>query len=173
ALIEAVQDAGYDAVLLTGDGDQRRAAEAADEARLGRLLRHVLAAAVLSIPLTLPMFGVMLPGWLALILATPVQFVLGARFYVAAWKAVRAGTGNMDLLVALGTTAAYAYSVVLVATGAGHHTYFEAGAVVITLVLLGRWLEARARRATGSAIRALLALRPETARVERADGAEV
>jgi Cu+-exporting ATPase len=168
-LIEAVRDAGYDAELLTGDADQQRAAEAADQARLRRQLWQVVAAVVLSAPLMLPMFGVPLPGWLSLLLATPVQFVFGARFYVAAWKALRAGTGNMDLLVSLGTSAAYGYSAILVATG-GAHTYFDAAAVVITLVLLGRWLEARARRATGSAIRALLALRPDTARVERADG---
>jgi len=113
------------------------------------------------------MAGVMLPGWLALLFATPVQVVIGGRFYVAAWKALRAGTGNMDLLVALGTSAAYLYSVVLVLRGTGSHTYFEAAAVVITLVLLGKWLEHRAKRSTGAAIRALTALRPEVARVER------
>ena len=160
-----MQDAGYDAELLTGDADQQRAAEAAEAARLRWQFVQVVAAAVLSVPLLLPMLGVTLPGWLALLLATPVQFVLGARFYVAAWKAVRAGAGNMDLLVSLGTSAAYAFSVAQVATGAPG-SYFDAAAVVITLVLFGRWLEARARRATGSAIRALLALRPETARIE-------
>ncbi len=170
ALIEAVRDAGYDATLLTGDAAQQRAAEQADAARLLRLLLQVLAAAALSLPLLLPMAGIPLPGWLALLLATPVQFVIGARFYIAAWKALRAGTGNMDLLVSLGTSAAYFYSLFLVATGSGQHTYFEASAVVVTLVLFGRWLEARTRHATGDAIRALLALRPETARVEREDG---
>ncbi len=169
SLIEAVRDAGYDAELLTGDADQQRAAESADQAQLHRQLWQLVAAAILSVPLTLPMFGVPLPGWLALLLATPVQFVFGARFYVAAWKAVRAGTGNMDLLVALGTSAAYCYSAVLVGFGRAD-TYFDAAAVVITLVLLGRWLEARARRAAGSAIRALLVLRPDTARIERPDG---
>ena len=99
-----------------------------------------------------------------------MQFVIGAGFYVAAWKALRAGTGNMDLLVALGTSAAYFYSLFLVVAGTGQPTWFEAAAVVITLVLFGRWLEARTRRATGDAIRALLALRPETARVERGGG---
>ena len=172
ALIEAVQDAGYDATLLSGDAAQQRAAEQADAARLRRLLLQVLAAAALSLPLLLPMAGTPLPGWLALLLATPVQFGIGARFYVAAWKALRARTGSMDLLVSLGTSAAYFYSLFLVASGSGQHTYFEAAAVVITLVLFGRWLEARTRRATGDAIRALLALRPETARVERA-GAEI
>jgi Cu+-exporting ATPase len=166
-LIEAVQDAGYEATLRTGDAARAGQRLAEEAARLRRLLRDTVAAAVLTAPLALTMAGLPLPGWLALLLATPVQFVVGARFYRAGWAALRAGTGNMDLLVALGTTAAYGYSVALVAAGAHGHTYFEAAAVVITLVLFGRWLEARARRATGSAIRALMALRPETARVER------
>ena len=172
ALIEAVRDAGYDATLLTGDAAQTRAAEQIEAARVRRLLWHLLIAAVLTVPLSLSMVGIMIPAWLALLLATPVQLGIGARFYVAGWKAVRVGTGNMDLLVALGTSAAFAYSVFLVASGSHQPTYFEAAAVVITLVLLGRWLELRARRATGDAIRALLALRPETARVER-DGVEI
>jgi len=139
----------------------------------------VALAAVLSAPLLLPMLGMlldrhwMLPGALQLALATPVQFLLGARFYRAAWKALQARTGNMDLLVALGTSAAYGLSVWQLLQGRGAHTlYFEAAAVVITLVLLGKWLEARAKRQTTEAIRALQALRPETARVRR-DGAEV
>ena len=170
ALIEAVREAGYEATLLTGNADREQARETAEAARLRRLLWQVVVAAALSAPLLLSMAGLALPGWLAMLLATPVQFWIGARFYRAGWKALRAGTGNMDLLVALGTSAAYAYSVFLVATGAGQHTYFEAAAVVITLVLFGRWLEARAKRSTGSAIRALMALRPETARVERNGG---
>ncbi|HEU4923472.1 MAG TPA: copper-translocating P-type ATPase, partial [Burkholderiales bacterium] len=114
------------------------------------------------------------PGWLQLALATPVQFWLGARFYRAGWKALRARTGNMDLLVALGTSAAYGLSVYMLWRHWGHepHLYFEAGAAVITLVLLGKWLEARAKRQTTEAIRALQSLRPETARVVR-DGKEV
>ncbi len=136
----------------------------------------VAAGAVLTIPLVAPMllalFGIdwMLPGWVQLALATPVQFWLGARFYVAGAKAVRAGTGNMDLLVALGTSAAYGLSIYLLFTHAGHgmpHLYFEASAAVITLVLLGKWLEGRAKRQTTEAIRALNALRPATARVRR------
>ncbi|HEY2927314.1 copper-translocating P-type ATPase, partial [Piscinibacter sp.] len=111
-----------------------------------------------------------LNGWLQLALATPVQFWLGARFYRAGWKALKAGTGNMDLLVALGTSAGYGLSAyLLLAQAAQHapHLYFEASAVVITLVLLGKWLETRAKRQTTEAIRALNALRPETARVRR------
>ncbi len=172
ALIGAVQDAGYDAGLLTGDAERERNLEAAEARRVRRDLIRVAAAAALTAPLLLPMVGIGLPGWLALAFASPVQLVIGARFYAAAWRALRAGTGNMDLLVALGTSAAYFYSLWLVARGAGGHTYFEAAAVVITLVLFGRWLEARARRSTGSAIRALMSLRPEKARVER-EGAEI
>jgi cation transport ATPase len=115
------------------------------------------------LPLVLPMllqpFGVhwMLPAWVQFALATPVQFIFGARFYVAAWKAVRAGAGNMDLLVALGTSAGYGLSLYEWATAAGRmpHLYFEASAVVIALVLLGKYLESRAKRQTASAIRAL------------------
>ena len=112
-----------------------------------------------------------LPGAVQLALATPVQFWLGARFYRSAWKAILARAGNMDLLVALGTSAAYGLSVYQLLVHGGHgmaHLYFEASAVVITLVLLGKWLETRAKRQTTAAIRALNALRPETARVRRA-----
>ena len=136
----------------------------------------VAVAAALSIPLVIPMiallFGVewMLPGWLQLALATPVQFWLGARFYRSGWNAVKARAGNMDLLVALGTSAAYGLSLYQLLVHGGHgmaHLYFEASAVVITLVLLGKLLETRAKRQTTEAIRALNALRPETARVRR------
>ena len=141
----------------------------------------VALAAVLTLPLLAPMllqpFGVdrALGPWVQLALATPVQFGLGARFYRAGWNAVRAGAGNMDLLVALGTSAAYGLSVYLLLLHRGHgtpHLYFEASAAVITLVMLGKWLEGRAKRQTTEAIRALNALRPTTARVRRG-GVEV
>ncbi|WP_409422969.1 heavy metal translocating P-type ATPase [Pseudaeromonas sp. ZJS20] len=128
----------------------------------------VALAALLSLPLALPMLVSLLGGhWqappmLQWLLATPVQFWLGARFYRAGWRALRAGSGNMDLLVAMGTSAAYGLSVYLLWQGE-RHLYFEASAVVITLVLLGKHLEARAKRQTTSAIRALQALRPEQA----------
>ncbi len=119
-------------------------------------------------PMLLTPLGVhwMLPAWVQFALATPVQFLLGARFYVAAWKAVRAGAGNMDLLVAIGTSAGYGLSVyqwLSAAPGTTPHLYFEASAVVIALVLLGKYLESRAKRQTASAIRALEALRPDRA----------
>lgn len=141
----------------------------------------VAVSAVLTLPLVAPMlvqlFGVdwMLGGWTQLALATPVQFWLGWRFYRAGWKALRARAGNMDLLVSLGTSAAYGLSVYLLLQGGGghaHYLYFEASAAVITLVLLGKWLEARAKRQTADAIRALNALRPSIAQV-LVDGHEI
>jgi Cu+-exporting ATPase len=133
---------------------------------------------VLSLPLVIPMAGDlagrhwMLPAWLQFLLATPVQFILGARFYQAGWHALKAGTGNMDLLVAIGTSAGWALSVWLWLAQGESHLYFEASAVVITLVLLGKWLEARAKRQTTTAIRALQALRPEIAHVLLRAGGE-
>jgi Cu+-exporting ATPase len=170
ALKAAIEKAGYTA----SDVADRPAAPAS---RLPEWWPVALGA-VLTVPLMLPMllelFGIhwMVDGWVQLALATPVQFWLGARFYRAGWRAVRAGTGNMDLLVALGTSAAYGLSVYLLFRHAGHgmqHLYFEASAAVITLVLLGKWLETRAKRQTADAIRALNALRPTTARVRRGD----
>jgi len=134
---------------------------------------------LLTTPLVLPMLAElwgqhwMLPAWLQFALATPVQFVLGARFYKAGWHALKAFTGNMDLLVALGTTAGWALSVWLWLTAhVGHapHLYFEGSAVVITLVMLGKWLETRAKRQTTEAIRALHALRPDKAHWLGEDG---
>lgn len=139
----------------------------------------VASGLLLSVPLVVPMLGEllgrhwMLPVWLQFLLATPVQFVLGARFYRAAWHALRAGAGNMDLLVAIGTSAAYGLSLWLWLARGSSQLYFEASAVVITLVLLGKWLEARAKRQTTAAIRALQALRPDTAHVLQASGEEL
>jgi Cu+-exporting ATPase len=163
-LIAAVRQADYDAQLLTGDR-RDKVIVLADQRRLRRERWRIIAAAALSAPLLLPMFGMMLPGWVQFLLATPVQFIIGWRFYVGAWKALRARTGNMDLLVSLGTSAAYFYSVYLMFAGPpGTHLYFEAAAVVITLIMVGRWLEVRAKRSTTAAIRALMSLRPERAR---------
>ena len=115
----------------------------------------------------------MWPAWVQFALATPVQFVLGARFHAGAWRALRAGGANMDVLVALGTTAAFGLSLYQwrAAGAMSGDLYFEAAAVVITLVLLGKRLEARAKRQTTQALRALQALQPEVARVRRAQAA--
>ncbi len=166
ALIQAVEAAGYKASA----GQQRPEEDA--ERRLQRERWAVIAGLLLAAPLVLPMFGElfgqhwMLPAWIQFLLATPVQFVLGARFYVAGWKAVRAGAGNMDLLVAIGTSAGYGLSLYqwwAAPAGQMPHLYFEASAVVIALVLLGKYLESRAKRQTSAAIRALEALRPDRA----------
>ncbi|WP_317202853.1 heavy metal translocating P-type ATPase [Janthinobacterium sp.] len=176
-LIGAVEAAGYHATLPEqGTGG---AAVAVAQAGIGDGVK-VAVAALLSLPLLAPMLlqwsgpHLMLPPLVQFLLATPVQFWLGARFYRAGWKALLARSGNMDLLVALGTSAAYGLSLYqwLGAGMSGHHLYFEAAAVVITLVLLGKWLEARAKRQTTSAIRALQVLRPESARLRR-DGRDI
>ena len=168
AIVAAVAQAGYEAAPV------QRGQPRAEAPRSGLpTWWPVAAAAILSLPLVLSMLvhAWMLPGWLQLLLATPVQFWLGARFYRAGWKALRAGAGNMDLLVAIGTSAAYALSVYeLAADPLGHgmpQLYFESSAVVITLVLLGKWLEGRAKHQTVEAIRALESLRPDTALVRR------
>ena len=171
-LRRAIRDAGYEP--LTPE-----AAEMADQASAWAGFAPVAFGLFLSAPLVLPMLGDlwgqhwMLPSWLQFALATPVQFVLGARFYKAGWHALKAFTGNMDLLVSLGTTAGWLLSVWLwLNAHEGHapHLYFEGSAVVITLVLLGKWLEARAKRQTTEAIRALHALRPDKAHWISDDG---
>ncbi|KVL76594.1 copper-transporting ATPase [Burkholderia ubonensis] len=149
------------------DADTRKRRDAIRERNL------VIAAALLSAPLIAPMFAApfgvdaMLNGWLQLVLASIVQFGFGARFYRAAWHAIKARAGNMDLLVALGTSAAYGLSLWMLLRAPMHpgHLYFEASAVIITLVRFGKWLEARAKRQTTDAIRALNALRPDRARI--------
>ena len=174
ALLQAVERAGYGATEVLPEDGQRPAPQSRQAPWW-----PVAVAAVLSLPLVLPMFGMlwgahwMPPGWVQLLLATPVQFWLGARFYVAGWKALRAGAGNMDLLVAMGTSAGYGLSLYLLLTHTGEgtpHLYFEASAVIITLILLGKWLEARAKQQTTAAIQALNALRPEVARIRTAAG---
>jgi len=178
-LLESVAKAGYAAHRIDRAAAGQNAADGEREGEWRRAL-PVIVGALLSLPLVVPMVGDlfgrhwMAPAWIQFLLATPVQFVLGARFYRAGWHALRAGTGNMDLLVAIGTSAGWGLSTWLwltAAPGTMPHLYYEASAVVITLVLLGKWLEARARRQTTAAIRALQALRPDVARVLR-DGVE-
>ena len=192
-LIDAIVRAGYQSHDEAGDPAALRAgsishvapdASAVDtasrppetDAAAKRLLherRQLALALLLTAPLVLPMlaspfgYSLMLPAWLQFALATPVQFLIGARFYIAGFKAVRAGSANMDVLVALGTSAGWGLSTWLWLTAhPGHtpHLYFEASAVVVALVLLGKYLESRAKRQTTEAIRALNALRPDTVR---------
>jgi Cu+-exporting ATPase len=169
ALEEAVRKAGYAATPVVADAPPP---DAPPHSR--RDLVHVLIGAVLAAPLVVAMAGralglpVMLPGWVQLVLAAPVQVWLGARFYAGAWKALRAGAGNMDLLVALGTSAAFGLSVWSLLRGDGDALYFDSSVLVIVFVLLGKWLEGRAKGGTAAALRALMRLHPTTARVRRA-----
>ncbi|MDZ4075380.1 MAG: heavy metal translocating P-type ATPase [Hylemonella sp.] len=171
-LRRAVRDAGYEPRAADALEQQEDASPWAGFA-------PVAIGLALSLPLVVPMLGDlagkhwMLPAWAQFLLATPVQFILGARFYKAGWFALKALTGNMDLLVAIGTTSGWALSMWLwlsAESGTMVHLYFEASAVVVTLVLLGKWLEARAKRQTTAAIRALHALRPDVAHLIGLDG---
>nr|WP_186163427.1 heavy metal translocating P-type ATPase [Burkholderia gladioli] len=183
-LVAAVEKAGYRATLAAGPigtaapaatspTAPRPSAESRKAAEARRDLLLLIGSAVLTLPLVAPMlaapFGLsfMLPAPLEFVLAAIVQFGFGARFYRAAWYALRARAGNMDLLVALGTSAAFGLSVwqMLRAPEQAGHLYFEAAAVIVTLVRFGKWLEARAKRQTTDAIRALNALRPDRARI--------
>lgn len=165
SLVAAVEAAGYHAA--PADDRNREPADAAAEGR--GVAVSLLLVAPLVAPMLLQPFGVMwmLPGLAQACIATLVQFGPGLRFYRSGWHAARALSGNMDLLVAIGTSAAYGLSLykLLVLNGAAHELYFEASAAVIALVRLGKWLESRAKRRTSEAIRALSALRPTTARV--------
>jgi Cu+-exporting ATPase len=178
ALIAAVRRAGYDARVSTTDtrAEEKARKAAAYQAELKRFWISV----VLTLPLVAQMGAMftgehqdLLPRWLQLALATPVQLWIGWRFYVGAYHALRGGAGNMDVLVALGTSMAWLYSLVVTLVNLHHHhVYFEASAAVITLVLMGKLLEARAKAKTSAAIEALVRLQPQTARVLR-DGEQV
>ncbi|MFZ0105380.1 MAG: heavy metal translocating P-type ATPase [Thiobacillus sp.] len=170
-----------DSVSRTGYHAQERveAGREAEKARRSEQYRQELRLFWISAALTLPLLAQMLwmfsgtghaelPRWLQFALATPVQFWVGRRFYLGAWHALRGGGANMDVLVALGTSMAWGLSTVVTLLGlTDQHVYYEAGAAVITLVLLGKVLEARAKGRTSAAIEALIQLAPKTARVER------
>ena len=182
ALVAAVERAGYHAHVVRDAAQERRETEAARAAAYQATRREFAIAVLLTLPLVAQMVPMLvagdwrgglhhelLPRWLQLALATPVQFWIGRRFYIGAWHALRGGGANMDVLIALGTTTAWALSAVVTLAGLEHeHVYFEASAAVITLVLLGKLLEARAKAGTSRALEGLLALQPRTAQVERA-----
>jgi Cu+-exporting ATPase len=177
ALAAAVKRAGYGARPI--DGSDRAAEKARRAATQARELRQLALSAALTLPLLVEMGAMftgrheLLPRPVQLALATPVQLWVGRRFYVGAFHALRGGAANMDVLVALGTSVAFALSAVVTVLGLhSQHVYFEASAAVITLVLLGKVLEARAKGSTTAAIEQLLGLAPRTALVER-DGAVV
>ena len=171
AILKAVVDAGYGAELITHIHSMKHHDDKLADG--SRILWAVLLTTPLITPMLFSVLGVHwnIPAWIQWLLATPVQFYLGAGFYSSALKAIKNRTGNMDLLVAVGTSAAYLLSIYMMSQG-HEHLYFEASSVVITLVLLGKWLEKRAKKKTTESIRALQELRPDTARVKRL-GAEL
>ena len=169
-IIRAVEKTGYEAKLSSPRGKSKDQKDHSSWSMNG--LSNVLISMCLSIPLVIPMilmpFGIYwsLSPWWQLALATPIQFILGWRFYSAGFKSLLGGTGNMDLLIAIGTSSAYGLSLYLMLTQSHvHELYFEGSAVIITMVLLGKWLEARAKKQTSAAIRALQNLWPENAKV--------
>jgi len=177
-LIATIVKTGFTATPSSADtrGEEKARKEAAYRAEVKRF--WIALALTLPLIAQMPfMFGMgdemrghadVLPRWLQFTLATPVQFWIGWRFYVGGWNAVRGGSGNMDVLVALGTSVAWVYSTAVLALGLDHqHVYFEASATIITLVLMGKILEARAKAKTSAAIEALMRLQPQTAQVER------
>jgi Cu+-exporting ATPase len=173
AVVAAVAKAGFTAAVVDSQTREREKAEKL------QVYHREIRRFWISVILTLPLIGQMLfmfgehghqnelPRWLQLALATPVQFWIGWRFYDGAYKTLRGGGANMDVLVALGTSMAWGFSTVVTVFGLAQHVYFEAGAAVITLVLLGKLLEARAKARTSEAIESLIRLQPKTARVER------
>lgn len=164
-LIKIISDAGYEATL-TEDYTHKKQ-------ELKKQFQLVVLSILLTIPLVLPMlfepmgYDFMLPGWAQLLLTIPIQFVIGSRFYVSAWKAVKSRSGNMELLVALGTSAAFGLSLYQLFFHGGHHLYFESSAMIITLVFLGKFLETKAKAQTTAALKSLEKLRPLNARVVR------
>jgi Cu+-exporting ATPase len=174
-LIATIVKTGFTATRSTADtrGEEKARKEAVYRAEVKRF--WVALALTLPLIAQMPyMFGAgnnvhadILPRWLQFALATPVQFWIGWRFYVGGWNAIRGGSGNMDVLVALGTTMAWLYSTVVLFFDLHQHVYFEASATVITLVLMGKILEARAKAKTSAAIESLMKLQPQTAWVER------
>ncbi len=182
ALREQIEALGFGAQLAQGSASGRRQQLLEREAQEAASARQAQTRVIVSALLTLPLLAGMLamaglfpwhlPAWLELLLATPVQFWIGARFYRGAWLAIKNRSANMDVLVATGTSAAYFYSLYLLlnlGVAASGQLYFEASAIIITLISLGKLLEARARRSTQSVIRELMALRPETATVWRGE----
>ena len=187
-IVATIESAGYDVAPERAMEGDAAADEAADERERAAERRELLTGAVASLGIGLVMMAVMFwpggPPWPMMDInrwfiapATIVQFVYGRRFLVAAARGLRHGDLNMNTLVAMGTLAAYGYSMVVtlvpelvMGAGIGHETYFDSAAVIIGLILFGRWLEARAKGQAAGAVKALLRLRPETARVLREGG---
>ena len=185
AIATAVDRAGFSATLRSDDPVVARVEREAREAEAATARRRTAWLLAICALLTLPFvaamvammtgFGHILPASVQLVLATAVQILAGHRFYRGAWNALRGGGANMDVLVSLGTTAAWGFSIYMMTTVhhmVEDHLYFEASAVVLTLVLLGKFLEERAKASTTRAVRSLMALRPETATKLSEDGSQ-
>jgi Cu+-exporting ATPase len=175
-LVQVIEKAGYKAEIeVERDLDREKELR---EKEIKSLKTSFIISAILSLPLFSAMFfhmagidNILSNGWFQLVLATPVQFIIGYRFYKGAYNALRGGGANMDVLISMGTSAAYFYSLYNVLTGV-HEYYFEASAVIITLILLGNTFEAVAKGKTSEAIKKLMGLQPKTAKVVR-DGVEM
>ncbi|PXY92608.1 heavy metal translocating P-type ATPase [Gilliamella apis] len=169
ALMAAVDKAGYHAVKITEP--EIHAQDMSKQASIWPIIISVILAIPFVLPMLLEPFAIhwMMPAWLQLVIASIVQFGLGAKFYRSGFNAAKALSGNMDLLVAIGTSAAYGLSLYQLIIGNDDHLYFESSVVIITLILIGKWLESRAKHQTTQAIEALSALRPEVALVRQGD----
>jgi len=169
AIIATVRRAGFDAHEARDFAAEKLERVAMLRRERNLFIVSALLTAPLLIEMALMLFGVhlMMPVWLQWLLATPVQFWAGARFYTGAWSSLRSGGSNMDVLVALGTSAAYFMSVAVWLLNLDQPVYFEASATLITLVLLGKLLEARAKGKASAALEALINLQPKIAHVER------
>ncbi|MCA9668485.1 MAG: heavy metal translocating P-type ATPase, partial [Myxococcales bacterium] len=174
AIAAVIARTGFQAEAAPSTAEEHAALDAQAQRMARRELWMLVGAAALTAALMAPMFArlfgatLVLPAWLQLLLAAPVQLLAGARFYVGAYRALRARSTNMDVLVALGTSAAFGMSLALL--GSEAPLYFEGAAAIITFVRFGKWLEERAKRSASSALRALVSLRPDTARVKRDRG---
>jgi Cu+-exporting ATPase len=178
AMAQEVEKAGYELVIPAEGTDEQDAEQAARDRELRNQKRYFLVGLIFTLPLFAMSMGrdffllgdwahAVWMNWLFFALATPVQFYTGWGFYTGGWKSVRGGSANMDVLVALGSSAAYFYSMaVLLLPGVGEHVYFETSAVIITLIKLGKLLEARAKGHASAAIRKLMDLAPKIAHVE-------
>lgn len=168
-LMAAVDKAGYHAVKISES--EIHAKDVSKQASVWPIIISVIFALPFVLPMLLELFGIhwMMPAWLQLVIASIVQFGLGAKFYRSGFNAAKALSGNMDLLVAIGTSAAYGLSLYQLIIGHADHLYFESSVVIITLILIGKWLESRAKHQTTQAIEALSALRPEVALVRQGE----
>ena len=169
ALISTVRNTGFDAHVARDFAAEKKEKVALYKREQLQFIISVLLISPLILEMVSMMFGVRftLPVWVQWLLATPVQFWAGARFYRGAWSSLKNGSSNMDTLVALGTSAAYFLSCAIIISGIHQPVYFEASATLITLVLLGKLLEARAKGKASAAIESLFKLQPKLAHVER------